>query len=182
MGRHNQTNKKTVTGTKTMTKTILAFCDWDTDCNYDDCNPDFMTIFVNWKLRVALDTDSIRNFCTVFKYWLKPLIVSDRSMRESALPSWTPTAWCLTPPLPSCLQTMAIWASMSPYPCAEWSNCNAATQQAGCSGFCDIDLPVTGLLLTSQDGNCEGSEGSVLQRKLTTSGHYWPTTCTGRPL
>ena len=42
-------------------------------------------------------------------------------MRESAPPSWTPTAWCLTPPLPSCLQTMAIWASMSPYPCAEWS-------------------------------------------------------------
>ena len=52
---------------------------------------------------------------------LKPLVISDRSMRESALPSWTPTAWCLTRLLPSCLQTMATWASMSPYPCAEWS-------------------------------------------------------------
>ena len=50
---------------KTMTKTILEFCDiWDADYNYDDWDPLFMTIFVTIKLIVALD--SIRNSSDVF--------------------------------------------------------------------------------------------------------------------
>ena len=36
---------------------------WDTDYNYDNWEPEFMTIFVAWQLRVTLD--SIRNSCDV---------------------------------------------------------------------------------------------------------------------
>ena len=40
-------------------------CDiWDTDYNYDNWEPEFMTMFVTWQLRVTLD--SIRNSCDVF--------------------------------------------------------------------------------------------------------------------
>ena len=40
-------------------------CDiWDTDYNSDDWEPDFMTIFATWQLRVTLE--SIRNSCDVF--------------------------------------------------------------------------------------------------------------------
>ena len=43
---------------------ILETCDiWDTDYNYDNWEPDFMTIFVTWQLRVTLD--SIRNSCDI---------------------------------------------------------------------------------------------------------------------
>ena len=46
-------------------KTILETCDiWDTDYNPDNWEPEFMTIFVIWQLRVTLD--SIRNSCDVF--------------------------------------------------------------------------------------------------------------------
>ena len=96
---HDLTKKKTMTKTKTKTKTktmtktntfrelhqraILETCDkdkereklltcdiWDTDYNYDNWEPDFMTIFVTWQLRVTLD--SIRNSCDVLGYfwWL----------------------------------------------------------------------------------------------------------------
>ena len=34
-------------------------------------------------------------------------------------PSLPATVWCLTQTLPSCLPTTAIWASTSPFPCAE---------------------------------------------------------------
>ena len=34
-------------------------------------------------------------------------------------PSSPATVWCLTQTLPSCLPTTAIWASTSPFPCAE---------------------------------------------------------------
>ena len=40
-------------------------CDvWDTDYNSDNWEPEFMTIFATWQLRVTLD--SIRNSCDVF--------------------------------------------------------------------------------------------------------------------
>ena len=49
---------------KTMKKTTLEFCDiWDTDYNYDNWYPEFMTIFVTWELRMTLD--SICNSCDV---------------------------------------------------------------------------------------------------------------------
>lgn len=34
-------------------------------------------------------------------------------------PSWTATAWCLTPPSPICSPTTATWGSTSPSPCAD---------------------------------------------------------------
>ena len=46
-------------------KTILETCDiWHTDYNFDNWEPEFMTIFVTWQLIVTLD--SIRNSCDVF--------------------------------------------------------------------------------------------------------------------
>ena len=48
----------------TIEKTILETCDiWDTDYNFDNWEPEFMTIFVTWQLIVTLD--SIRNSCDV---------------------------------------------------------------------------------------------------------------------
>ena len=45
-------------------KEKLLTCDiWDTYYNYDNWEPEFMTIFVTWQLRVTLD--SIRNSCDV---------------------------------------------------------------------------------------------------------------------
>ena len=62
-------------GTNTMTKTILETCDiWDTDYNSDNWEPEFMTIFVTWQLRVTLD--SIRNSCDVL-YVLTERIQND---------------------------------------------------------------------------------------------------------
>ena len=37
---------------------------WDIDYNSDNREPEFMTIFVTWQLRVTLDR--IRNSCDVF--------------------------------------------------------------------------------------------------------------------
>ena len=49
----------------TATMTILETCDiWDTYYNSDNWEPEFLTIFVTWHLRVTLD--SIRNSCDVF--------------------------------------------------------------------------------------------------------------------
>ena len=43
----------------------LMTCDiWETDYNSDNWDPEFITIFVAWQLRVTLD--SIRNSCDVF--------------------------------------------------------------------------------------------------------------------
>ena len=48
-----------------MTETILETCGiWEIDYNSDNWEPEFMTIFVTWHLRVTLD--SIRNSCDVF--------------------------------------------------------------------------------------------------------------------
>ena len=48
-----------------MTKTIPETCDtWDTNYNSDNWEPEFMTTFVAWQLRVTLD--SIRNSCDVY--------------------------------------------------------------------------------------------------------------------
>ena len=48
-----------------MTKTIPETCDiWDTDYNAENWEPEFMTLFVTWQLRVTLD--SICNSCDVF--------------------------------------------------------------------------------------------------------------------
>ena len=59
-----QKKTKTKTMTQTMTKTIPETYDiWDTDYNSDNWEPEFMTIFVVWQLRVTLD--SIRNSCDV---------------------------------------------------------------------------------------------------------------------
>ena len=45
-------------------KDKLVTCDiWDTDYNYDNWEPEFMTIFATWQLRVTLD--SIYNSCDV---------------------------------------------------------------------------------------------------------------------
>ena len=45
-------------------KDKLFTCDiWDTDYDYDNWEPKFMTIFVTWQLKVTLD--SIRNSCDV---------------------------------------------------------------------------------------------------------------------
>ena len=53
--------------TKGMTNTIPETCNiWDTNYNSDNWEPEFMTIFVVWQLRVTLD--SIRNSCDVC-YW-----------------------------------------------------------------------------------------------------------------
>ena len=57
--------------TVTVTKTIPETCDiWDTNNNFDNWEPEFMTIFVTWHLRVTLD--SIRNSCDVYlvNVWL----------------------------------------------------------------------------------------------------------------
>ena len=43
---------------------VWQFGMWDTDNNSDNWEPEFMTIFVTWQLRVTLD--SIRNSCDVF--------------------------------------------------------------------------------------------------------------------
>ena len=49
----------------TIEKTILETCDiWDTDYNSDNWEPEFMTIFVAWQLRVTLD--GICNSCDVW--------------------------------------------------------------------------------------------------------------------
>ena len=49
-----------------MTMIILETCDlWDIDYNSDNWEPEFMTIFVTWQLRVTLD--SIRNSCDVLR-------------------------------------------------------------------------------------------------------------------
>ena len=46
-------------------RAILETCEiWDTDYNFDNWEPEFMTICVKWELRVTLD--SIRNSCDVF--------------------------------------------------------------------------------------------------------------------
>ena len=66
------TRKKTMTQalTKTVTKTIPGPCDiWDTNYHSDNWEPEFMTIFVSWQLRVTLD--SIPNSCDVFLTWPK---------------------------------------------------------------------------------------------------------------
>ena len=71
--------KKKKTNTKTMTKTItakehlqrviLVTCDiWDTGYISDDWEPEFMTIFVTWQLRVT--RDSIRNSCDVLETYM----------------------------------------------------------------------------------------------------------------
>ena len=70
-----ETITMTNTETKTMSKTkifreylqraIPETCEiWDTDYNFDNWEPGFMTICVTWQLRVTLD--SIRNSCDVF--------------------------------------------------------------------------------------------------------------------
>ena len=47
------------------TLTIPETCDfWDIDYNFDNWEPEFMTVFVTWQSRVTLD--SIRNSCDVF--------------------------------------------------------------------------------------------------------------------
>ena len=47
-----------------MTKAIPVTCDtWDTDYNSDNWEPESISIFVTWQLRVTLD--SIRNSCDV---------------------------------------------------------------------------------------------------------------------
>ena len=69
-----ETITMTNTETKTMSKTkifreylqraIPETCEiWDTDYNFDNWEPGFMTICVTWQLRVTLD--SIRNSCDV---------------------------------------------------------------------------------------------------------------------
>ena len=65
------TNTETETMTKTNTfredlqRAILETCEiWDTDYNFDNWEPGFMTICVTWQLRVTLD--SIRNSCDVW--------------------------------------------------------------------------------------------------------------------
>ena len=53
-----------------MTKAILETYDiWDTDNNSDNWEPEFMTIFATWQLRVTLD--SIRNSCDVYEILLQ---------------------------------------------------------------------------------------------------------------
>ena len=60
-----------------MTKTILETCDiWDTDYNSDNWEPEFMTIFVTWQLRVTLD--SICNSCNVFNHILLVVVLPDK--------------------------------------------------------------------------------------------------------
>ena len=52
---------------------IIEICDiWDTDYNSDNWDLEFMTIFVNWQLRMTVD--SIRNSCNVFIPSLKSVI------------------------------------------------------------------------------------------------------------
>ena len=74
MRTYDLTKKKTMRKTKTIRKkntfkehlqrAILVTCDiWDTDYIPDNWEPEFMTTFVTWQLRVT--RDSIRNFCDV---------------------------------------------------------------------------------------------------------------------
>ena len=59
-------NDKDAYKDKDSDKDKLLTCDiWDTDYNYDNWEPEFMTIFVTLQLRVTLD--SIRNSCDVWK-------------------------------------------------------------------------------------------------------------------
>ena len=55
---------KTNTSKEHLKRAILVtFVIWDIDCISDNWEPEFMTIFVTWQLRVTLD--SIRNSCDV---------------------------------------------------------------------------------------------------------------------
>ena len=111
------------------------------------------------------------------KRLVETLIVSGRSTRGWARPSWTPTAWCLTPPSPSSLLTTATWASMSPYPCAEWSFAVLPPRRSLWQR-----KPVT---LTLKWSDCFWPFKKREEwRQCSTEeiGHYWLTTCTGRPL
>ena len=51
-------------------------CIWDTDYNSDNWDPDFITIFVAWQLRVTLD--SIRNSCDVYKIKEEKFLLKQR--------------------------------------------------------------------------------------------------------
>ena len=67
--------KKTKTMTKGMTKTIPETCDiWDTNYNFDNWEPEFMTVFVTWQLRVTLDI--ICNSCDVLDRTTPTLCIS----------------------------------------------------------------------------------------------------------
>ena len=57
-------------GDMTWPKKSQETCEiWGTDYNFDNWEPDFMTILVTWQLRVTLD--SIRNSCDVSHVILK---------------------------------------------------------------------------------------------------------------
>ena len=74
-----------------MTKTILETCDiWDMDYNFDNWEPEFMTIF---QLRVTLDI--ICNSCNVFNVYKKSL-QSERDKRFlMCIWCWRETlCWC----------------------------------------------------------------------------------------
>ena len=87
-------NTKTKTITKTMTKTIPETCDiWDTNYNSDNWEPEFMTIFVAWQLRVTLD--SIRNSCDVFT-GTPPKSSTNRKVMMMMMISWLQAKASLT--------------------------------------------------------------------------------------
>ena len=59
-----------------MTKAIPLTCDiWDTDFYSDNWEPEFLTVFISWQLRMTLD--SIRNSCDVYELhsFIKPWVL-----------------------------------------------------------------------------------------------------------
>ena len=80
---------KTYTKTNTKIRTVTKTDDWlvtfETDYNYDNWEPEFMTIFVTWQLRVTLDSGPGQHsqflqclvFTTISPYPWKLLIIWD---------------------------------------------------------------------------------------------------------
>ena len=68
------TMTKTNTLKEHLQRTILVTCDiWDNNYNSENWEPEFMTIFVAWQLRVTLD--SIHNSCDVLFVFVSSLLL-----------------------------------------------------------------------------------------------------------
>ena len=92
-------------------KTILQTCDiWDTVCNSNNWEPEFLTTFVTWQLRVTVD--SIRNSCDVFcmlctfllwrRMWIAghQMFACVQISRQAATKRWEYLGLRLTKPMP----------------------------------------------------------------------------------
>ena len=114
------TKNKTITATKTMTNAILETCDiWDTGYNSDNWEPQFMTIFVTWQLRVTLD--SIRKLFVIDTYQNMPI-----SLLPSSNTIWPLSAnFCREMNPEVCQETfLAVTWQLYRFPCHSLTHCH----------------------------------------------------------